>query len=174
MQIEKQGKLVNIRAKNGVVLTTGGFENNDEMRETYARVVERRGGTSSLYNTGDGIKMAMEVGADLWHMEIWGRRGGYGSSSLCGGRGMNTLLFPSHYKSEHLSWPTTRATVLSRKIISAPAHLFERLLASPHIPSKYYLVYDQAQKRSTRREPSSKNSSPGCSPPTRWNPLHSC
>ena len=67
VQFEKDGKVVNARAKNGVVLATGGFEANQEMiqnylQQPYVYVV------AAIYNTGDGIKMAQEVGADLWHM----------------------------------------------------------------------------------------------------------
>jgi uncharacterized protein with FMN-binding domain len=67
VQIEKDGKLLNIRAKNGVVLACGGFENNQLMIQNYnQRPVVFPIGTP--YNTGDGINMVLEVGADLWHM----------------------------------------------------------------------------------------------------------
>lgn len=61
------GKEYNIRAKNGVVLCTGGFENNQQMIQDYLQLPYAYS-KGALYNTGDGIKMAMEVGADLWHM----------------------------------------------------------------------------------------------------------
>jgi succinate dehydrogenase/fumarate reductase flavoprotein subunit len=61
------GKSYRVRAKNGVVLATGGFENNDEMLENYAQLGDAYG-MGARFNTGDGIKMAMDVGADLWHM----------------------------------------------------------------------------------------------------------
>ena len=66
-QINKEGTLVNVRAKNGVVLATGGFENSQEMVQNYLQqpYVFPYG---SLENTGDGIKMAQEVHANLWHM----------------------------------------------------------------------------------------------------------
>lgn len=67
VQIERGGKLLNVRAKNGVVLSCGGFENNEEMVENYTQR-ERMYPLGSTYNTGDGIHMAVEVGADLWHM----------------------------------------------------------------------------------------------------------
>lgn len=70
VQIDKQGTPVNIRATNGVVLTTGGFENNQEMVQDYLGLTNYAV-AGSLYNTGDGIKMASEVGADLWHMETY-------------------------------------------------------------------------------------------------------
>ena len=62
------GKDVNVRALNGVVLACGSYEANQEMFENYAQkpVAYPIGST---YNTGDGIKMALEVGADLWHMD---------------------------------------------------------------------------------------------------------
>lgn len=64
---EVEGKEYNIRARNGVVLCTGGFENNMQMIQDFLQMPY--GYTKgALYNTGDGIKMAMEVGADLWHM----------------------------------------------------------------------------------------------------------
>lgn len=65
--IEKDGKLLKVKANGGVVLATGGFEHNQEMIASYLQqpYVHQRGG---LYNDGDGVKMAMGVGADLWHM----------------------------------------------------------------------------------------------------------
>ena len=65
--IEKDGKLLNVKANGGVVLATGGFEHNKEMVSSYLQqpYVHQRGG---VYNDGDGIKMATAVGADLWHM----------------------------------------------------------------------------------------------------------
>ncbi|MFX3618671.1 MAG: NAD(P)H-dependent oxidoreductase [Sporolactobacillus sp.] len=67
VQIERNHVLRNIRAKNGVVLTVGGFENNKQKIQDYigAPYLAPLG---TLYNKGDGIKMAIEVGADLWHM----------------------------------------------------------------------------------------------------------
>jgi succinate dehydrogenase/fumarate reductase flavoprotein subunit/uncharacterized protein with FMN-binding domain len=67
VQIEKQGKLVKIRAKNGVILTTGGFESNQAMVESYLGF-HHAIPLGGVYNTGDGIIMAQEAGAALWHM----------------------------------------------------------------------------------------------------------
>jgi len=56
-----------IRANRAVALCTGGFENNQEMIRDYLQMpCGYPKGTP--YNTGDGIKMAMAAGADLWHM----------------------------------------------------------------------------------------------------------
>jgi hypothetical protein len=61
-----------------VIMALGGFEANREMVATYieeAPVPIAVSGTP--YNTGDGIKMVLEVGADLWHMNgiEWARAG---------------------------------------------------------------------------------------------------
>ncbi|MEC4294330.1 FAD-dependent oxidoreductase [Adlercreutzia shanghongiae] len=68
--IDKAGETVNVRAKNGVVMTLGGFENNKQMVEDYLGIT-KHATVGTLFNTGDGIKMATEVGADLWHMEAY-------------------------------------------------------------------------------------------------------
>jgi len=72
---ERAGKQIFIKARRAVVLTTGGFEFNDTMKNNYLY-----GNPRFFYgpdcNTGDGIVMAMAVGAQLWHMnwtsQHWG------------------------------------------------------------------------------------------------------
>ena len=61
------GEQMDIGASRAVVLTCGGFEFNEWMKLNYLKVYPAyfRG---SPANTGDGIRMALEVGADLWHM----------------------------------------------------------------------------------------------------------
>lgn len=64
---DQSGKTVAVKAKKAVILTCGGFENNQQMIRDYLHwEVGYPKGTP--YNTGDGIKMAIAVGADLWHM----------------------------------------------------------------------------------------------------------
>lgn len=70
VQVERDGKVLNIRANNGVVLATGGFENNPEMVADYLGLTQYNC-LGSLYNTGDGVSMALEINADLWHMEAY-------------------------------------------------------------------------------------------------------
>ena len=64
-----------IRTNKGVILACGGFEANQAMQRQYWQLnpvlsAAFRG------NTGDGIRMATDVGADLWHM--WHFHGSYG------------------------------------------------------------------------------------------------
>ncbi|MFC2067166.1 FAD-dependent oxidoreductase [Chloroflexota bacterium] len=60
-------KEMNIRAAKAVILCSGGFEANEEMKLQYLKLYPAYF-TGGLANTGDGIIMSQEVGADLWHM----------------------------------------------------------------------------------------------------------
>lgn len=61
------GEEVSVKAWQAVILTCGGFEYNDEMKWDYLPVKPCLA-NGSPGNTGDGIKMAQRLGADLWHM----------------------------------------------------------------------------------------------------------
>lgn len=67
---EHNGQSINIKARHGVVLACGGFQANPEMLMNYLPYLTELPvfpyGTP--YNTGDGIEMASEAGAKLWHM----------------------------------------------------------------------------------------------------------
>lgn len=67
------GREVNIKASKAAMICTGGFEENEEMKLQYLKMypVYFAGGQA---NTGDGIKMALDVGADLWHMNCCSAR----------------------------------------------------------------------------------------------------
>ncbi len=65
---ETEGREIAIRARRAVVLTCGGFEANPEMVRTYLDGLPEIYPDGSPYNTGDGVRMGIEVGADLWHM----------------------------------------------------------------------------------------------------------
>jgi succinate dehydrogenase/fumarate reductase flavoprotein subunit len=68
VRAESGGRSVFVKARMGVVLTCGGFENNQEMIRNYLAGLPYCYTSGSPYNEGDGIAMAMSVGADLWHM----------------------------------------------------------------------------------------------------------
>ena len=68
MRAQRGDQSIYVKARRGVVLTCGGFENNQEMIRNYLPGVPYCYTSGSPYNEGDGITMAMSVGADLWHM----------------------------------------------------------------------------------------------------------
>lgn len=65
---ERSGKPFTIKANRGVVLTCGGFEANPKMVRNYLANAPEVYPDGTPYNTGDGVRMGIEVGADLWHM----------------------------------------------------------------------------------------------------------
>lgn len=68
MRAEQNGESICIKARKAVVLTCGGFENNQEMIRNYLPGLPYCYTSGSPYNEGDGIHMGLSVGADLWHM----------------------------------------------------------------------------------------------------------
>jgi len=72
---ERDGKTINIKARRAVILACGGFEANPEMQRQFW---QEKPVLNAAYmgNTGDGIQMAQDVGAALWHM--WHYHGVYG------------------------------------------------------------------------------------------------
>jgi succinate dehydrogenase/fumarate reductase flavoprotein subunit len=64
---ERGGKTLTIKAKRAVVMTCGGYENDAQMMRDY-NAVSDVAPFGTPYNTGDGIKMSLKVGANLWHM----------------------------------------------------------------------------------------------------------
>lgn len=62
------GQEVFIKARKGVILACGGYEGNPEMQYNYNYPGLRLYPWGTPYNTGDGIKMGIGVGAALWHM----------------------------------------------------------------------------------------------------------
>ncbi len=66
-----KGKVFNLKTKKGVHLASGGFDHNAQMKKNFLPIPSFGVGVRS--NTGDGIKMAMKLGADLRNMnEVWG------------------------------------------------------------------------------------------------------
>lgn len=68
-----------VKALKGVVLACGGFSANKEMLRNYGVVLGAPDSwfLGTPYNMGDGIKMAQQIGADLWHMNS------YAATSTC-------------------------------------------------------------------------------------------
>jgi succinate dehydrogenase/fumarate reductase flavoprotein subunit len=75
VRAESDDKPFNIKARRAVVLACGGFEADPEMQKQYW---QEKPVLNAAYqgNTGDGIRMAQDVGAALWHM--WAYHGVYG------------------------------------------------------------------------------------------------
>jgi succinate dehydrogenase/fumarate reductase flavoprotein subunit len=68
---DRDGTEIAIRARRGVILATGGFNADERALKTFLPAYPM-----TFYgnpgNTGDGLRMAQAVGADLWHMTVLG------------------------------------------------------------------------------------------------------
>ena len=64
---EEEGKEIRIKARKGVIIATGGFEWNDKLVHSFLRG-PMTGPVSVPECEGDGLLMAMEVGASLGNM----------------------------------------------------------------------------------------------------------
>lgn len=73
--VESNHSIRRIKARKGVILATGGFEGSSAIKDQFweGTPILPIGGQT---NTGDGIRMAQDVGAALWHM--WHFHGSYG------------------------------------------------------------------------------------------------
>ena len=62
------GSVIYVKARKGVLLATGGYEGDMEMYRNF-NGGDRIYNAGSPYVTGDGVKMEMAIGAQLWHMD---------------------------------------------------------------------------------------------------------
>jgi succinate dehydrogenase/fumarate reductase flavoprotein subunit len=58
-----------VKAKRGVIMTTGGMDFNEKLKAMFHKAYP-----SQYYgwrlNTGDGVAMCQKAGADIWHMDV--------------------------------------------------------------------------------------------------------
>ena len=75
LHVDVKGRQHAIEARRAVILASGGFEGNAAMK---AQFLEGHPvfNAAARMNTGDGIRMAQDLGAALWHM--WHVHGAYG------------------------------------------------------------------------------------------------
>ena len=75
VEAQKDGEIMRVQARKGVILACGGFEHNENMKLQFFEA-QPVYGVAAVGNTGDGIIMAQKMGASLWHM--WHFHGSYG------------------------------------------------------------------------------------------------
>jgi succinate dehydrogenase/fumarate reductase flavoprotein subunit len=75
VRVRHNGVERSLQAKRGVVLACGGFEGSVEIKQQFLEG-NPVFNAAARTNTGDGIRMAQDLGAALWHM--WMIHGAYG------------------------------------------------------------------------------------------------
>ncbi|TVY78750.1 3-ketosteroid 1-dehydrogenase helE [Fusarium oxysporum f. sp. cubense] len=64
--IERDGKILRVQAKRGIILAAGGFSRSPEMREQFLQEpTDAKWSLAAPEDKGDAIKAAMDVGADI-------------------------------------------------------------------------------------------------------------
>jgi uncharacterized protein with FMN-binding domain len=145
--VEREGKVCNIQATNGIVLATGGFENNPEMVETYLGFT-RYAPVGTLYNTGDGIRMALDVGADLWHMEVYEGVLNLGGASLAVPQGERANLGGTYFFGKGSSILVGNDGNRYLREDESPRHghiYYAGVWVNPKRPLKSYVIADQTE-----------------------------
>ena len=67
--IGEDGTKKAVKARKGVIMCTGGFEFNEEMKDYYLKCSPFKF-EGWRWNTGDGMTMVEKVGAKLWHTDM--------------------------------------------------------------------------------------------------------
>lgn len=147
-QILKTGQKINVFAKKGVILTTGGFENNKEMVQNYLGA-SKLSPLGSIYNKGDGIKIAQEVGAKLWHMhnyESLGLLHGLSFDTPEGERSELILSFPGLNNGSVFMIADDGKRYFNETESNRHGHIFSHSMwRIPRTNEKPYIIFDQKQ-----------------------------
>jgi len=131
-----------IRARRGVVLASGGFEFGRELQRDFLGQEYCALGVPDC--TGDGIRMAVDVGADLWHMS---------GVAACFGYRFPDCEWTIGHKMAHAAY--LYVDQLGRRFMDEPetdlhtvwfhtSFLDPKTLRQPRVPS--YVVFDESTR----------------------------
>lgn len=131
-----------IRARRGVVLASGGYEYSKSLQLDYLGQEYCALGDPGC--TGDGVRMALDVGADLWHMS---------GVAACFGYKFPEFEFSIGHKMPHAAY--IYVDQAGRRFMDEPAtdmhtvwfhtsFLDPKTLRQPRIPS--YVIFDESTR----------------------------
>lgn len=148
VEIDRKGETLTVKAKRGVVLTCGGFENNPAMVKDYLGM-GKYAPLGTLNNTGDGIKMATAAGADLWHMhsvETMHILGGLSYITEEGMRGQMINYQAGFMGGSTILVGTDGYRYLREDELPRHGHMYHNgVWMTIRHPERSFLVYDQAK-----------------------------
>ncbi len=151
--LENGSTNVLVKARKAVILCSGGFQNNREMLINYLPYMSALPTTpyGTPYSTGDGIHMASEVGAKLWHMSgvelgqfaprIPSEKYGLGFRLEKSLRPQSQVIYVN--KSGHRFMD--ESVLLSHRKDLFPVQIFDQEKATyPNIP--FFMIFDDAYR----------------------------
>ncbi|MDF7637857.1 FAD-binding protein [Lactobacillus sp. ESL0791] len=165
-QIERDHKLRNIKANNGVVLAVGGFENNKEMIQCFLQA-SYLSPIGTLYNKGDGIKMLEEVNAQLWNMrsyESLGQFHGLSPRQSEGKRSTNALnvFWKESSRGSVIVVGEDGTRYFNEDEMNRHGHIYNHGdWAVPLNQNHPYMIFDQAKYDELKNEPDDGLKVPG-------------
>lgn len=128
------------KAKKGVILACGGWENDPDLMNTYYTCgYPDMAPAGTPYNMGDGLKMAQSVGADLWHMNNFSLANlgaKVSSSSPC-------VSFPNWSTKDYIYVGPNAKRYCYEETASLNKHgkrMFDGVYVSQHVPMPLYAV----------------------------------
>lgn len=65
VRVERDGRALELKARKGVVLATGGFSANEQLRRAYMPYPDQHISIMAGCNTGDGMNMGLEAGGTI-------------------------------------------------------------------------------------------------------------
>ena len=142
VRVTRNGEPALIRARRGVLIATGGFERDEQMRRRYQRApVGTEWTTGAPGNTGDGIRAGLDLGADAGLMDdAW-----WGPSILLPGGPYFCLAERSLPGCILVNGAGQRFVNESAPYVDAVHAMYHgNTPENPHIPA--WLVFDQRQR----------------------------
>jgi len=137
---------IRIKARRGVVLSCGGFQYDREMQRNFLGLSYYAQGC--LGNTGDGIRMALELGADLWHMTGVSCGIGYKFPEYDMPMGIGIRTSEYIYVDQHGKRFMDEADIDVHAMAFEFNHFDHKTLTFPRIPS--YLIFDDTTCKAGR------------------------
>ena len=143
---ESEGKDITIKAKKGVIMTCGGFENDDWLKWDYL-VPKPLCFYGSPGNTGDGIRMTQKIGAAMWHMDAQSTKSGFKPAEL-------PAAFAIEFTSPGFIWVDKHGRrfagegTIELHLFWEPLSVFDyERYEYPRLP--YYAIFDEEVRRTS-------------------------
>jgi len=141
--VERQGAKLRIKARKAVVLACGGFEYSEELKKAFLKAPGLHG-LGSPSNTGDGVRMAMKLGSDLWNMDSFAGYPGFKPDNTPYAFPIRMWLPSFIYIDKH-GKRFMNETAIEAHVSCLPLLYFDPVkLEYPRIPS--YVVFDEKNR----------------------------
>jgi succinate dehydrogenase/fumarate reductase flavoprotein subunit len=136
------GKKINIRATRAVILSCGGYEYDSSMHLNY--LGQSFVSLGHPENTGDGVRLAAELGADLWHMSAVAATFGYKIPGFEFGI-RHRMRYAGYVYVDQFGKRFMDETGVDGHAMWAPASYIDmKTLQKPRVPS--YLIFDETTR----------------------------